>query len=193
MHITWHGGYSVRIVSGDKILVLDPSTRLKADIVALSNPADPTMSALSGVSGEYTVLNSPGEYEIGGFVLHALAWYTPDGVERTLQRWSIENLTLLHLGALNRLLTDTELQELEKTAVDVLFLPIDGGDALTTEQALSLVTTIEPRVVIPIKYSNIHDFAKEMGIDPGKSEKKCAIKANKLPQDELQTIVLSPS
>lgn len=208
MHITWHGHYTVRIQAGDTSLLLDPlapetglaSVRGKVNVVALSNPSDPTMSYMEGLSGP-VVLSSPGEYETAGLALRALAWRAEDGSERSLMRWHIEDMMLLHVGALNRELHDLELQELEKTDIDVLIVPVGGGSGLTTKQALALVTTIEPRVVIPIHYQlpkikeklePIDTFAKEMGLNPSSAEKKVILKANKLPTEDVMTILLTP-
>lgn len=145
------------------------------------------------------IINTPGEYTVSGFTLHALGWLTSEGVERSLQVWRIEDMSLLHLGALNRELVDKELQVLEKTSIDVLLLPVGGGSGLSTKQALALITTIEPRVVIPIhfalpglveKLDGVEQFAKEMGVDSKQREPKVILKANKLPTEDVQTIIL---
>lgn len=209
MHITWHGQYTIKVQSGEQIVVFDPYSpvvglgtfRAKANVVALSHPSNSDMSSLENIQGSPLIIDSPGEYSVLGFSLNALGWHASDGSERSLQRWTIEDVVLLHLGALDRDLTDTELQELEKTDIDVLFLPVGGGTSLTTEQALGVLKTIEPKLVIPIHYQldglkeklvEVEQFAKEMGIDPKKREKKYIVKAKQLPQDDLQTILLAP-
>lgn len=208
MHIQWHGNYCVRIQSGDTSLLVDPyspptglpSLRGVVQVVALSNPSDPTMSYTTGLPGEPVIIDTPGEYEVANFSLHAFGWHSSAGSERSLQRWNIEGMTVLHLGALDRELTDKELQELEKTDSDIVLLPIGGGTSLNVQQALHMVTTLEPRIVIPIHYAIAHlkekldtldRFTKEMGVT-AQPEKKLTVKANKLPQNELTTIILSP-
>lgn len=210
MHISWHGHYTVKIQVGEKVLILDPYSpktglapwRATADIVALSNPSDPTMSYRDGIKGEYVLIDTPGEFEVSGFGVYALGWYTPEGHLRSVQRWNIDGMTILHVGALNRPLTATELQELEKTGIDILLVPIGGGGSLTGEEAGKLITTIEPRVVIPIHYAlpslnekleSMASFAKQMGIPVTTVEKKLVLKANKLPQDETVTMLLGPA
>src|SRR3989344_739429 len=98
-------------------------------------------------------------------------------------------------------MTDVEMQELEKTNIDVLLLPVGGGTGLTTKAALSLVSSIEPRIVIPIHFKlpgvtealdSVDQFAKEMGIDPAKREQKVILKSKNIPQDELATLLLMP-
>lgn len=207
MHITWHGNYTIKIQSGESTLVLDPYSpatglspfRAKADIVALTNPAEPTMSHLDGIQGMPLLIRHPGEYALRGFTLHALGWNDEAGHERALHRWEIENMLVLHVGALQQEVTDQQLQELEKTDIDILFVPVGGGTGLSTKQAVSLVMKVEPRVVIPIHYQvpglkekldAVDHFAREMGADPAKAEKKLTIKAKHLPEDELVTQIL---
>lgn len=209
MHISWHGHYTIKLQTGDTTIVIDPYSpetglpafRAKANVVALSDPADPSMSQVSGIQGEPTIFNAPGEYAMNGFTLHALGWHDSAGHERTLQRWQIEDIVLLHVGALDRDMTDVEMQELEKTDIDVLFVPVGGGSGLTTKAALSLVSKIEPRVVIPIHYQlpgskekleTVDQFAKEMGVNPKQREAKVILKRKNIPQDELATVILMP-
>jgi L-ascorbate metabolism protein UlaG (beta-lactamase superfamily) len=206
MQITWHGQYTIKITSKDTTLVIDPYSpetglspfRAKANILALTNPTEKTMSHISGVQGEYKLINTPGEFSISGFTLHALGWENNDGIEKNLQLWEIEEMTLLHVGALSRDLTDKELQEVEKIGIDILLVPVGGGNSLTSKQAVNLVTTIEPRVVIPIHYKipsltekldPVDQFAKELGVS-SKPEEKFTIKAKNLPQEEMQIVIL---
>lgn len=202
MQLAWHGQYTVKIISRDTVLILDPyAIRAKADIVALSNPSDPTMSQLSGIQGEPLVITTPGEYSCKDFTLHSIGWHADDGFERNLQRWMVEDMVLLHVGALNRDLQEQELRELERVDIDVFLVPVGGGCGLTTKQALHMVSTIEPRIVIPIHYDipgetekleGVKEFAEEMGVTNGTSEKKVILKASKLPSEDMQTIILTP-
>lgn len=209
MHVTWHGQYTIKIQSEEVTLVLDPYApniglapfRAKADIVALTSPADLSMSHLEGIQGEPFIIKTPGEYSISGFTLYALGWIDEKQEEHSIQLWQIESITMLHVGQLNRDLSDKELQALERTNIDVLFLPIGEGNGLPLKNAMKLLTTIEPRMVIPIHYSlpglkddlsDIQQFAKEMGIDPGQKQPKAIIKAGKLSQEDVETVILQP-
>lgn len=209
MHISWHGQYTLKFVTADTTIVIDPYSpavgllpfRSKADVVALTNPSSPDMSHLAGIQGTPLILDSPGEYALRGFTLDAISWHDSENKERSFERWRLESITLLHIGAINRDLHDQELQALEKTDIDVLFLPVGGGDGLSTKQALNLLTTIEPRMVIPIHFalpklsksiSPVDQFAKEMGVNPRQAEKKVIIKASRLPQEGMETIILIP-
>lgn len=192
MHVTWHGKYTIKIVSGETVLVFDPHEgfRAKANLVSLSNPADKSMSDLSGIQEDPLVLQHPGEYSFRGMTARAIGWYDEAGHERTVQRWEIEQMVLLHVGALTRGLTDDELAEIERTAIDILLLPVDGT-TLPLKTALDLLTKIEPRVVIPTNFTNVKQFAEEMGVDAANAQPKFLAKANKLPAEDMETVILT--
>jgi L-ascorbate metabolism protein UlaG (beta-lactamase superfamily) len=209
MLITWHGQYTIKIVSRNVTLLIDPHSsqtgltplRIKTDIVALSNPQNEAMSHLKSLTGDPVVIDTPGEYSLSHYTLYARGWHDEDDNERAFHRWHIEGITLLHLGALNRKLEDAELQELENTDIDILFLPVGGHDSLDVEKALKLLTTVEPKIVIPIHYqipklniklASVDQFAKEMGVDPKSTIPKLNIASGKLPPEGLETIILSP-
>ncbi len=209
MQLSWHGQYTVKIVSKDTTLVLDPySTKLgippfraKAEIVGLSNPADADMSNTSSIQGDPLVINTPGEYSFREFSLHSIGWNDAQGSEHSLQRWMVEDIVVLHVGSLNRDLNETELRELERVDIDVFLVPVGGGNGLSLPQAMKMITTIEPRIVIPIHYSlpdltekldPIKSFTDEMGLSVTAPEKKLILKKSKLPQEDMQTIILAP-
>jgi L-ascorbate metabolism protein UlaG (beta-lactamase superfamily) len=209
MQLSWHGQYTVKIVSKETTLVLDPYAttlgispfRAKAEIVALSNPSDPTMSNTSGIQGTPLVIDTPGEYSFREYALHSIGWNDEEGNERNLQRWMVEDIVILHVGALNRDLNEQELRELERVDIDVFLVPIGGGSGLTIAQAMKMISTIEPRIVVPIHYAvpgltekldSVKSFAEEMGVSAASPEKKLVLKKNKLPQEDMQTIILAP-
>lgn len=209
MQLSWHGQYTIKIVSKDTVLCIDPyaSTmgippfRAKADILSLSNPQDASMSNISSVQGNPVVINTPGEYSLKEFALHSIGWNDEQGNERSLQRWMVEDIVVLHIGSLNRDLNASELQELERADIDVFFVPVGGGTGLSLDKAMKMISTIEPRIVIPIHYSlpgltekldPIKLFAQEMGVSETAVEKKLVLKKNKLPQEDMQTVILAP-
>lgn len=149
------------------------------------------MSYLDGITGEPTVINTPGEYSIAGLTLHAPGWLDASNTERSFHLWSIENITIVHLGALTRMPTDDELQHLEKTTVDILLLPVGAEHSLPLKDAISLITIIEPRVVIPIAYKDIKAFTQQVGVDPNNQQDKFTTSRSKLPEEGLETVILS--
>lgn len=208
MNITWHGNFATKIISHGTTIILDPYSaetgltplRSKADIVALTNPSDPDMSYTKNLQGDLTIIDTPGEYTIKDTTLIARGWHDQAGGEHNIQRWDVEGMTLLHLGAIDAKLAEPELAELEQTNIDILLLPIGGGGSLNTKQALDLLTMVEPHLVIPINYKipkvktkldAVDQFAKEMGVSPKEQQPKFSITAGKIPKEGLETIILS--
>lgn len=209
MHLSWHGQYTIKIQTRDTVIITDPYSpstglrpfRAQANVIALSNPTDPDMSHVSGIQGEPTILSGPGEFTLSGFTLHAIPWRADNGAERAIHRFAVEGMCLVNLASLNRDLTATEFQEIEKTDIDVLLIPAGGGTALSSKQAAKLVTTLEPRLVIPIhiavaglkeKLEQVDAFAKEFGVKASQAEKKIIVKSSRLPKEEMQVSILVP-
>ncbi|MBI2332118.1 MAG: MBL fold metallo-hydrolase, partial [Chloroflexi bacterium] len=82
--------------------------------------------------------------------------------------------------------------------VNVLLLPVGGGNSLNAAKAAEVVSTIEPNLVIPMHYATdavkvkldpLSKFLKEMGL--GKVESLPSLKATRssLPQ-ETKVVVL---
>ena len=76
-------------------------------------------------------------------------------------------------GRLRRQLTEDEIDSLGD--VDVLVIPVGGGDALGAIDAAKLVNAVEPSIVVPARYGSVDGgeydpvgkFAKEMGLAEG--------------------------
>jgi L-ascorbate metabolism protein UlaG (beta-lactamase superfamily) len=168
-----------------------PAFRAKASIVALSNPQAENMSYLGGIQDNQLLITTPGEYSTAELTLHAIGWRAADGTERSLQRWHIDDMVIVHLGSLDRALEPPELQQLEQTDVDILLLPLGGKEQPLLKNALSALMTIEPRVVIPIHYESVEAFAKEMGVNSRQTEPKLTTSRRKLPAEGLETVILS--
>lgn len=210
MTITWAGHYTVKLYNSSTTIVINPYSpamglppfRSKADFVFLSNPSDPTMSHLSGIQGDYTLIDTPGEYSFDNLTAYGIGWFK-DGInqEQSIFRIIFDNITVLYLGSLNRKLNQAELQHIEQADTDVLIVPIGGSTSIDTNAAIDLISTIEPNMVIPINFSipklnqeveAVSKFAREMGVSVDTNNKKVAISANKIDRENLATIILNP-
>jgi L-ascorbate metabolism protein UlaG (beta-lactamase superfamily) len=189
MQITWQGKFGLTIKTGAVTVAIDPESPVKAEVVALTNPSSTETAVRKNLPEGALLLETPGEFSAAGINVRGWAWRGKDGEERIIQRWVIEEITLLNLGGLERKLTETELQEITKTTIDVLFLPI-GTDVLAMSEAVELLGLLEPRLVIPIGSGNQEEFAKEMGIDPQEKEKKLSLKKVRLPEEDREVKLL---
>ncbi len=213
MEITWHGLACFRMTErGTLSVVADPYDaqsgeelpKLKADVITVStdHPSHNNISAISGAQrGDVKTVRGPGEYEMGGvFIVGAPLRNekVKDSPKLTAYSFDFDGLRVVHMGALNFVPSQSQIDELE--TVHVLLLPVGGGDCLTATQAAELVSLIEPSVVIPMyfqaegtgkKLEPVGRFLKEMGLSEATAQDSYKITKSGLP-DETQIILLSP-
>lgn len=207
MDITWLGHSSFRIKGKLATLVTDPydsSIGLKfpktdADIVTVSHDHK-DHNDLSRIGGGYRLVSGPGEYEISEVSIFGTSVYhdASGGSERgrnTVYTITMDSIRLCHLGDLGHKLTQEQLGEIGQ--VDILFIPVGGVYTIDPSEAVEVVNSIEPKVIIPMHYgvpglgyqlSPVEDFVKEMGMEPLKMD-RYTITADKMPE-ERQLVVL---
>ena len=210
MEITWYGHSCFRLTERNyATVVTDPfdtktvgysALKLKADIVTVSHDA-PGHSNMDVVKGTQHIIDGAGEFEIGSVFITAVQ--TAGGGKRTknetcntLYVFDYEGITVAHLGDLQEVPTQSELEALG--TVNVLLLPVGGGNSLNAAKAAEVVSVIEPNLVIPMHYATdasklkldpLNKFLKEMGL--GKIEAQPSLKVTRsgLPQ-ETKVVVL---
>lgn len=202
MQINWLGQGCFKITHKETTIVIDPyekniglkPPRAKADILLVSNRDS---SGIESISGDYFIINSPGEYEIGGIFIYGLEIGAKNKELKTIFRLEIEEISLAHLDGLNRKLTDNELEKLEN--VDILFVPVGAGDVLDAKKAVEVINAIEPRLVIPMYYKikglkldldSVDKFIKELGLKNPEVLSKLNIKKKDLSQEESRFVIL---
>lgn len=201
IEITYLGRNCFRLKGRDGAVITDPCPpdsgfdmgKQAADIVTVSQKDEPGYSYSTGVSGNPMVLDAPGEYEIGGILVKGVPSKRPDGARNVIFLTEIDGIRVVHLG----LASNAQLDDLKD--VDVLLMPVGGGNALTPNQAADLMTKIEPKVAIPMNYQvggeklalePLESFLKEVGTRP-EPQAKVTISRSGLPQD-LTIMVLEP-
>ncbi len=212
MQITWLGQscFKIEAKSGDEEVTIvtypfdTEKTGLKlpraltADIVLQQGPtlAHPVETR----DGKRPfIISGPGEYEAKGVFVYAIPMLPEAGTSAHLFRIEAENIVLVHPGPLLKTPSETELQALEN--LDILFVPVGGHDTLDAKAGNSLVSELEPRLVIPMQFKveglktkadDVTPFLKMVG---AKSETmpKLKIARKDLPADETRVVVLEKS
>jgi L-ascorbate metabolism protein UlaG (beta-lactamase superfamily) len=207
MEITWYGLSCFRIVERkhatvvtdpfDSLLGLPP-LRLKSDVITVSHEAK-GHSFIEGVSGQQHVLRGPGEYEIGNVFITGIATPAETGTtQNIIYLFDYDGLTVAHLGDMQKVPTQTQIEALEE--VGVLLLPVGGGKSLNAAQASELVSMLEPNIVIPMHYQlpglsvdldGVERFLKEMGVTEPKQDSSLKVTPGNLPE-ETEIILLVP-
>jgi L-ascorbate metabolism protein UlaG (beta-lactamase superfamily) len=204
MIITHHGGQCFKVSFGDTTLVFDPiskkskleGARFGSDVVfvSLNHPDFNGADEMAYGSKQPFVVDGPGEYEIGEVTARGYGVETTyEGVKRynTIYRVMLEGINIVFLGALGSDAIDPKILG-EFDDIDILFVPIGGGDVLDVPAATKLATKLEARCIIPMHYTDtaLKAFFKEEGVDTVKPVEKLTIKKKDLAEMEGEIVVI---
>lgn len=174
---------------------------LSANILTISRDND-LHNNTEAVSSPDFVITDPGEYEKGGVFVYGIP-SKADGEKKdkpsVIYRYEFDDIVVAHLGDLTHSLTDEEFSALEN--IDILLLPVGGGESLDYKKAAEIANQIEPRIIIPMHYAMpgltvkldpVEKFLKEYG---AKSETMNKLKSAKkdLPEEDTKVVILEKS
>lgn len=209
MDITWYGHSCFRITERGRVTIITdpyadsiglPPLKLKGDVVSISHSV-PGHSYVEAVKGEPVVISGPGEYEIGGVFVYGQAMHFIDG---DTARWNVaylfkyDELTVLHLGDLAHVPDQSTVEALGE--VNVLLVPVGGGNSLRANQAADVIALIEPHYIVPMHYQlpglnfslePVDRFLKAMGVSKAQEEDMLRVSPGMLPE-QPQVVVLRP-
>lgn len=211
MEIIWYGHSCFKLKGKNASVIIDPYSE---DFIGLKLPKDlscdvlikthdhPDHNNFSAVPKGPIEISGPGAYEIKGVAVTGVSVYhdKKQGGERganTIYNIEIDGVNVVHLGDLGHELTESQLDELGPS--DILLIPVGGVYTIDAKDASSVVSQIEPKIIIPMHYalpglkaelSPVEDFLKEMGVENPVPQPKLSITRDKLP-DEMEVIVLS--
>ena len=140
-----------------------------------------------GIQVEDFKVVSPGEYEHKGVSIQGV---DPDEGNGTIYLCTIEDMTLLYPALLKEKISEEAAKEIGD--VDILFVPLGEEESLKVKEAQKLISDIDPRVVIPMLYSDISEFKTAEGIADSEID-VLKIKKIDLPQEERKFYILKPS
>lgn len=209
MDITWYGHSCFRITERGHISIVTdpyantiglPPLKLKADVVSISHN-EPGHDHVDAVKGQPVVIAGPGEYEIGDVFISGIAMHY---VENGTARWNVaylfqyDALTVLHLGDLSHVPDQSTVEGLGE--VNVLLVPVGGGNSLRAAQAADVIGLIEPNYIVPMHYATpglsieldpVDNFLKAMGVSKPLEDETLRVSAGVLPE-QSQIVVLQP-
>ena len=211
MDITWFGHSCFRLRDRAATVVTDPYgkdigrllPRVRADLVTVSHDAD-DHNCVKGVKSGFKALTGPGEYEVSSVFVTGLELRgekkkgkEPDKPRNTVFLFEFEDLTVCHLGDLDHVPTQAQVED-ALGEVDVLLIPVGGGESLNAAQASEVVSLLEPHIVIPMHYKvkdltlkldPVSKFLKEMGLDNVATQETLKVSRSGLPE-ETQVVLL---
>ena len=201
MEITYHGLSWVRLRGRDTTVVIDPP---QAQLPGLARSASSLVVRTEGATdpeklrvreGHVQEVSGPGEFEVRGVSVFGLP---ADGA--TLMRIEVDDIRVVAAGRLQRQLSEDEIDALGH--VDVLVLPVGGGDALGAVDATKVVSAVDPAIVVPARfrsggaaeYDPVDKFAKEMGLAEGTWQMQPRLNLSGPPAqgDTVAVVILEP-
>lgn len=212
MEITWLGQACFRIKSTHGIVITDPCSpdtgyvmgKQTASIVTVSHK-HPDHAYVEGISGEFRVVDRPGEYEISDIMIIGMSTYHDNEQGRKSGKNVVflietDEVSICHLGDLGTPLTTQQIEDLQP--IDVLLLPVGGATTIDATQAVALIRQIEPKIVIPMHYKTpalsmppgleletVDRFLTEVGYPNLTPQPKLSVTKSSL-ADTMQVVVL---
>lgn len=205
MEINWLGRSCFRIRGREGVVVCDPCPpssgyrigKQEANVVTISLRDDPGFSHIEAMKGDYTRLDAPGEYEVGGILATGIAVKREDGRRAVAFIIELDGIRVATLGAGAEKISESERNLLE--GVDVLLLPVGGHGTLPPAVAADVMTGLDPRIAIPMLYKTevetgdyepLERFLKETGAKPA-PQARLSVTRSQLP-GELTVVLLEP-
>jgi L-ascorbate metabolism protein UlaG (beta-lactamase superfamily) len=114
----------------------------------------------------------------------------------TLYLFDFDPLTIAHLGDLDRILTQAEIEAIG--TVNIALVPFGSQHGLSAARAAEVINQLEPNIVIPMYYAEtptgipldtLSKFLKEMGLSEVAKQPSLKVTSQSLPV-ETQVIVL---
>lgn len=179
--IEYKGGNSVVLTSKKASMIVDPRLSVVGlkDVKTKDEVELATESRFRVENSDARVIvNGPGEYEVGDFTIKGVAATrhidTPEQEKlSTIYRIECGDVHVAIIGNVAPNLSDTQLETIG--VVDILVLPVGGGGyTLDATSAVGIVRSVEPKVVVPVHYSDtglhyevpqdaLDVFVKELG------------------------------
>ena len=223
MVITYHGGHFIKITQGDTVIAANPfgkdSSRkpirfgARIGLVSMNHPDMNGVENLSHGDKVPFVISGPGEYEIGGIAISGFlaparpksdaGGSKPVGAKNllnTIYTIELEGVRLCLLGALSSPELSSELLE-GIGEVDVVFVPISGGEVLSPALAEKAAVSLDAKLTIPLGWDEgglpahagekqLKLFLKEAGAEGTKPLEKFALKKKDLEGKEGNVVIL---
>jgi L-ascorbate metabolism protein UlaG (beta-lactamase superfamily) len=209
------GHACVRLRGREGTVLCDPFSRAigldigkpTAHIVTVSHdhPDHNYTAAVRPLRDQLFVIDAPGEYEASGVLITGVRTYhdKDKGAERgfnTVFTIHLDDVTFCHLGDLGHELSQSQIEAIGD--VDVLFVPVGGGETIGPAEASSVIAQLEPRIVVPIHYANtqlsfeydlapLEKFTHEMGLKEVNLEDKLTVTPSNLPPETEQARVVA--
>jgi L-ascorbate metabolism protein UlaG (beta-lactamase superfamily) len=217
--IQFLGHACFRLRGRDGIVLTDPYDRSigldigkpTAHIVTISHnhPDHANAAAVRPMRERVFTIEGPGEYEVGGIMISGVRTFHDKQKGEELGRNIVyvihmDDVVFCHLGDLGHELSTSQIDEIGP--IDVLFIPVGGGETIGPDEAANVIGQLEPRIVVPMHYAldgqqsftvdlaPLDKFVHTMGLKDVTAEEKLSITSANLPAEgaETRVVVMKP-
>ena len=207
IEIEYKGGNSLTIKSNQGKMMIDPNLSMNGlgSLKTAGNIELATEDRFSVKDPDaLVIINGPGEYGIADFDIagfSALRHIDGEGDEKLSTVYRIEVGAEARIGLIGNIANKISEDQYEKIGViDILIIPVGGnGYTLDAKDAAAIVKHVEPKVVIPVSYSDsgikyevpqdsVELFVKELGTQNAETVSKYKVK-NAMTLPEVLTVM----
>jgi len=213
MIITFHGNQYIKLQTGNTVISCNPeasekgakTTRFGANIVLATNVysgSDPRLETNQYGDADPFLIYGPGSYEVDGLSIRGYMGQSTDKfpmeAPETIYLFTFDDMRVVFLGGIiDRSQIPPEFFE-AVDEIDLLFVSVPSDSKSDANHVHSLVTSLSPKGVIPIGYTDVKDqdlqaFAKELGAENTSGEEKATLKLKDLPATAMSIFVLKNS
>ena len=212
MDITYLGHSAFLLKTKTAKVVCDPfgeknlgfrMAKTEANVVTISHNYHDDHSDVSRITGDYHIVDGPGEYEIKEISIIGVSTFhdKEEGKKigkNTIYSIDVDGVRVAHMGDLGHILSKGQLSKLGE--VDVLLVNVGGDGANGPKEAVEVIKQISPSIVIPMHYrtkehsakwakkAELSEFISKIGMEPRK-ESKLSLDKLDLPE-EMELVVL---
>jgi len=202
------GGYGFKSSAGPVTVGVNPASarwkkhkvsKFGSDLVLISLPDSDWNGAETATHGEKEpfVISGPGAYEVGDVTVRGYATRSDYGdvlsdVGNTVYIMDMDGIRVLILGALSSAKLPQEVRA-ELNEVGIVLVPVGDG-TLDPKAAHELVTSIEPKAILPYAVGSdkeLQAFLKAEGGEATKAGDKFTVRAKELAAMDGEVVLLS--
>jgi L-ascorbate metabolism protein UlaG (beta-lactamase superfamily) len=204
MVISYHGGQCFKLSFGSTTIAFNPISKkskleqvkfgVDVAFVTMWHPDFNGVEQVAHGSKQPFVVDGPGEYEVGQVTARGFGVKTIyDKVDHfnTIYQVHLEDMNIIFMGSLSDPDIDPKILT-EFGDIDILFLPVGGGDVLEVPQAAKLAVKLEAKLIIPMHYDavSLKTFLKEESNENQKPIDKLTIKRKDIQTMSGEVVVL---
>ena len=166
VEIKWHGhafftitlsnGYTIAIDPHDGLSIGLKRPSVKADLILVTHDHfDHNAVEIARKNGTRIFKSFYGEANIDNILIKGYRTFHDKfggrrRGENTIYKLSVEGINIAHLGDLGHIITGELVNELKD--LDVLMIPIGGVYTIGPDEAWEIITTLNPKITIPMHY-----------------------------------------